>query len=89
MNLYKLELKRVCKTRMTAILLALALVLAVFMAYIPVTFVGWVEQDVSGNPVKYTGVAAVQKRREHQVSGTITMVKEDGRWKASVLTLNL
>lgn len=24
-----------------------------------------------------------------QVSGTITMVKEDGRWKASVLTLNL
>ena len=29
MNLYKLELKRVCKTRMTAILLAIALVLAV------------------------------------------------------------
>ena len=29
MNLYRLELKRVCKTRMTAILLAIALVLAV------------------------------------------------------------
>ena len=28
MNLYRLELKRVCKTRMTAILLAIALVLA-------------------------------------------------------------
>ena len=27
MNLYRLELKRVCKTRMTAILLAIALVL--------------------------------------------------------------
>ena len=29
MNLYRLELKRVCKTRMTAILLAIALVLTV------------------------------------------------------------
>lgn len=72
MNLYKLELKRVLKTRMTAILLALALVLAVFMAYLPVTFVRWVEKDADGNRVAYTGVAAVQKRREHQVSGTIT-----------------
>lgn len=72
MNLYQLELKRVCKTRMTAILLALALVLAVFMAYLPVTFVGWAEQDANGNTVRYTGLTAVQKRREHQVSGTIT-----------------
>ena len=39
MNLYRLELKRVCKTRMTAILLAIALVLAVVMAYLPVTFI--------------------------------------------------
>ena len=44
MNLYRLELKRVCKTRMTAILLAIALVLAVVMAYLPVTFIGWTEQ---------------------------------------------
>lgn len=72
MNLYQLELKRVCKTRMTAILLALALVLAVVMAYLPVTFVGWAEQDANGNTVHYTGLTAVQKRREHQVSGTIT-----------------
>ena len=41
MNLYRLELKRVCKTRTTAILLAIALVLAVVMAYLPVTFIGW------------------------------------------------
>ena len=34
MNLYRLELKRVCKTRMTAILLAIALVLTVVMAYL-------------------------------------------------------
>lgn len=72
MNLYRLEFKRVCKTRMTAILLALALVLSVLMAYIPVTFVGWTELDAAGNKVTYTGLAAIQKKREHQVSGTIT-----------------
>ena len=57
MNLYRLELKRVCKTRMTAILLAIALVLAVVMAYLPVTFIGWTELDASGNEVRYTGAA--------------------------------
>lgn len=72
MNLLQLELKRVCRTRMTAILLAAALVLAVFMAYLPVTFVGWAKQDANGNTVQYTGLTAVQKRKEHQVSGTIT-----------------
>lgn len=72
MNLLQLELKRVLRTRMTAILLAAALVLAVFMAYLPVTFVGRAEQDANGNTVQYTGLTAVQKRKEHQVSGTIT-----------------
>ncbi len=79
MNLYRLELKRVCRTRMTAILLALALALAVVMAYIPVTFVGWTELDAAGNEVKYTGFAALQKHREHQVSGAVTTeVLQDG-----------
>ena len=72
MNLYRLELKRVCKTRMTAILLAIALVLAVVMAYLPVTFIGWTELDASGNEVRYTGLKAIRKRQEQQVSGTIT-----------------
>ena len=72
MNLYKLELKRMCKTRMTAILLAIALVLAVVMAYLPVTFIGWTELDASGNEVRYTGLKAIRKRQEQQVSGTIT-----------------
>ena len=61
MNLYRLELKRVCKTRMTAILLAIALVLAVVMAYLPVTFIGWTELDASGNKVSYTGLKAIRK----------------------------
>ena len=72
MNLYRLELKRVCKTRMTAILLAIALVLAVVTAYLPVTFIGWTELDVNGNKVSYTGLKAIRKRQEQQVSGTIT-----------------
>ena len=64
MSLYRLELKRVCKTRMTAILLAIALVLAVVMAYLPVTFIGWTELDASGNEVRYTGLKAIRKRQE-------------------------
>lgn len=72
MRLLQLELKRVLKTRMTYLLLAAALVLAVVMAYIPVTFIGWTELDAAGNEVNYTGLAAIQKRKEHQVSGVIT-----------------
>ena len=34
-------------------------------------------------------LTATDSTAAEQVSGTITMVKEDGRWKASVLTLNL
>lgn len=72
MRLLQLELKRVLKTRVTYLLLAAALVLAVVMAYIPVTFIGWTELDAAGNEVHYTGLAAIQKRKEHQVSGVIT-----------------
>ena len=48
-----------------------ALVLAVVMAYLPVTFIGWTELDASGNEVRYTGLKAIRKRQEQQVSGTI------------------
>ncbi len=41
-------------------------------AYLPVTFIGWTELDASGNKVSYTGLKAIRKRQEQQVSGTIT-----------------
>lgn len=72
MSLYRLEMKRVCKTRMTVLLLAIALVLAGVMAYLPVTFIGWTELDASGNEVSYTGIKAIRKRQANQVSGIIT-----------------
>ena len=52
--------------------LVIALVLAVVMAYLPVTFIGWTELDASGNEVSYTGLKAIRKRQEQQVSDTIT-----------------
>ena len=61
-----------CKTRMTAILLAIALVLAVVMAYLPGDLIGWTELDPSGNKELSTGLKAIRKRQEQQVSGTIT-----------------
>ena len=76
MNLYRLELKRVCKTRMTAILLAIALVLAVVMAYLPVTFIGWTELDASGNEVRYTGLKAIRKRTKFKINITKNYILE-------------
>ena len=78
MNLYRLELKRVCKTRMTAILLAIALVLAVVMAYLPVTFIGWTELDLSlihiseptrRTPISYA-VFCLKKKKKASRAGT-------------------
>lgn len=72
MRLLQLELKRVLRTRMTYLLLAAALVLAVVLAYIPITFVGWTEQGADGTLVSVTGLEAIKKHKEHQVSGVIT-----------------
>ena len=36
-----------------------------------------------------TLLTAADSTAAAQVSGTITMVKEDGRWKVSAITLNL
>ena len=38
MRIFRLELKRVLKSRLTWILLALALILSVLLAYLPTTY---------------------------------------------------
>mgnify|MGYP006978279185 CR=1 FL=1 len=44
----------------------------------------------SGNDARFAALlTAADSTAAAQVSGTITMVKEDGRWKASAITLNL
>ena len=43
----------------------------------------------SANLTSAALLTATDSTAAAQVSGTITMVKEDGRWKASAITLNL
>ena len=77
MRLLKLELKRVLKTRLTLILLALSLVLSLLMAYIPTTF-SYVEYlDENGNPVTLRGLDALGYEKEAQAdtAGIVTPEK--------------
>ena len=69
MRLMKLELKRVLKTRLTLILLALSLALSVLMAYIPTTFCSVSYLGADGNEIRVHGLAAVEQIKILQ-SGT-------------------
>ena len=62
MRLFRLELKRILKTKATLILLALSLLLTVVMAYIPTTFSYVSYVDESGNAVTLRGMEAIRSR---------------------------
>ena len=77
MRLLKLEMKRVLKTRLTMILLVLALFLSFVMAYLPVTFSYSSYMDESGNIVELTGLASMKhiKDLQSEITGTVTQEK--------------
>lgn len=72
MRLLSLELKRVLKTRLTKILLLLAVLFSVVLAYVPTTFVYYVEDGTV-----LTGVKAINRKREAAApySGELTTDK--------------
>ena len=73
MRLFRLELKRVIKTRTTWILLAVALLISVLMAWLPVTFeIRTVVED--GVEKELTGFDAIRVKRQAQagIAGEIT-----------------
>lgn len=77
MRLMKLELKRVLKTRLTLILLALSLALSVVMAYIPTTFCSVSYLGDDGNEVRVHGLAAVEQIKilQSDTQGAVTPQK--------------
>lgn len=77
MRLFQLEVKRVLKTRMTWVLLALSLFLAVFLAYLPVTFRHYIYLDENGTRVELSGRKAAQyvKNRMKDLEGEVTTDK--------------
>ena len=74
MRIFRLELKRVLKSRLTWILLALALILSVLLAYLPTTYCYSNYTDESGNEVNLTGLASIayEKERQADASGIVT-----------------
>ncbi len=68
MRILGLELKRVWLARRTWILLVLALLLSVLLAYLPVTYCYSNGTDEAGNPVNLTGLASIAYEKERQAS---------------------
>lgn len=74
MRILRLELKRVMKSRLTWILLALALVFSVLLAWLPVTYCYSSDTDEAGNEISLTGLAsaAYEKERQADAAGIVT-----------------
>lgn len=77
MRILKLELKRILTTRTTWILLGIALILSVCMAYIPTTFYASEYTDENGNQVKLSGLKAFQYQKSQKagLEGEVTPKK--------------
>ncbi|MDE7218739.1 MAG: ABC transporter permease subunit [Oscillospiraceae bacterium] len=74
MRILRLELRRVLRSRLTWILLALALLLSVLLACIPVTYYYSSYTDEAGNEVNLTGLASIAHEKERQAgaAGVVT-----------------
>ena len=77
MRLLRLEIKRILKTRLTIVLLGLALLLSFVLAWLPVTFCYNSYTDENGNTVKLTGLESVayQKNIQADTAGAVTPEK--------------
>ncbi len=74
MRILQLELKRLLKSRLTWILLALALVFSVLLAYLPASYCYSNYTDESGKAVNLTGPASIafEKERQADCAGSVT-----------------
>ena len=63
MRLFRLELKRILKSRRTMILLVIALLLSAVMAYLPISFEGINRPNEDGTVTELDGLAAIEYKR--------------------------
>lgn len=64
MRLFRLEIKRILKSRRTLILLAIALLLSVAMAYLPISFEGINRPNEDGTVTELNGLAAIKYKQD-------------------------
>lgn len=74
MWIFRLELKRVLKARLTWILLVLSLLFSALLAYLPTTYCYSNFTDESGNEISLTGLASIayEKGQQAAASGIVT-----------------
>ena len=74
MRIFKLEWKRIMKTKMTWVLLLLALLLSIVSAYLPVTYCYSSYQEADGTETVLKGVASIayEKKRQAAAAGVVT-----------------
>lgn len=64
MRLFRLELKRILKSRRTLILLAITLLLSVAMAYLPISFEGINRPNEDGTVTELDGLEAIKYKQD-------------------------
>ena len=64
MRLFRLEIKRILKSRRTLIILAIALLLSVAMAYLPISFEGINRPNEDGTVTELNGLAAIKYKQD-------------------------
>lgn len=77
MRLFRLEIKRVLKSKMTWILLAAAMALSVVLAYLPATFPSGSYTDENGKKVEMTRLDKIRRTRQNNggLQGEVTPQK--------------
>lgn len=77
MRLFRLEVKRIMKSRRTLALLAVALLMSVVMAYLPISFESINRPGKNGEVIELDGLPAIQFKRDYyeKAAGDITPQK--------------
>lgn len=96
MRIFRLELKRLLSARLTWILLALALILSVLLAWLPTTYCYSTYTDGAGNEINLTGLQSIayEKARQADAAGPVTPERVRGAMEqpdspaAHILTAN-
>ena len=74
MRLFRLEVKRIIKSRRTLVLLAAALLMSVVMAYLPISFESINRPGENGEVIELDGLPAIKFKRDYyeKTAGNVT-----------------
>ena len=65
MRLFRLEVKRIMKSRRTLILFTVALLMSIVMAYLPISFESINQPGENGEVIELDGIQAIQFKKDY------------------------